>query len=83
MANHKSAIKRIRQNDKKRLHNRYFAVTTRNIVRKLRELTEKSEAEKLFPEVSSMLDKLARRNIIHNNKAANIKSNLYKHIQSL
>ena len=83
MANHKSAIKRIRQNNTKRLRNRYFAVSTRSAVRKLREITEKAEAEKMFPEVSSMLDKLAKRNIIHNNKAANLKSKLYKHIQAL
>ena len=83
MANHKSAIKRIRQNNTKRLRNRYFAVSTRSAVRKLKEITEKAEAEKMFPEVSSMLDKLAKRNIIHNNKAANLKSKLYKHIQAL
>ncbi|MFY0671817.1 MAG: 30S ribosomal protein S20 [Bacteroidia bacterium] len=83
MAHHKSALKRIRQNQKKRLHNRYYAKTTRNAIRKLRATTEKAEAEKLFVEVSSMIDKLAKRNIIHKNKAANQKSSLAKHVNSL
>ena len=83
MANHQSSKKRIRQSEKRRLHNRYYAVTTRNAVRKLRSLTDKKEAEEMLPRVSSMLDKLAKRNIIHKNKAANIKSKLTKHIASL
>jgi len=83
MANHKSAKKRIKQTEKNRVHNRYFAVSTRNAVRKLRDIEEKEEALKLFPKVSSMLDKLAKKNIIHDNKAANLKSKLMKHISKL
>lgn len=83
MANHKSAIKRIRQNKTKRLRNRYFAVTTRNVIKKIRLSKDKAEAEKLLPEVSSMIDKLAKKNIIHKNKAANIKSKLTKHVSTM
>jgi len=83
MANHQSAKKRIRQNEKRRIHNRYFAVSTRNAIRKLREKTDKKEAEEMIPEVSSMIDKLARRNIIHKKKAANLKSKLTKFAASL
>ncbi len=83
MANHKSSIKRIRQDKKKALHNRYYAKTMRNAVRKLRALTEKEEAVKLFPAVQKMLDKLAKNHIIHKNKAANLKSGLDLHINKL
>lgn len=83
MANHKSAIKRIRQDKKKALHNKYYAKTMRNAVRKLRALTDKEEAVKLYPSVQKMLDKLAKTNIIHKNKAANIKSSLALHINKL
>lgn len=76
MANHKSAQKRIRSNDAKRLRNKYQHKTTRNAMRKLRSLKEKKEALELLPSVTSMLDKLAKRNIIHKNKAANLKSGL-------
>jgi small subunit ribosomal protein S20 len=76
MANHKSSIKRIRQIDKKKLHNRYFAKTARNAVRKLRATKERAAAAELLPKVSSMLDKLAKKNIIHKNKAGNLKSKL-------
>ena len=76
MANHKSALKRIRASEKKRIENKYYHKTTRNAVRKLREMTDKAEAAKLLPEVSSMLDKLAKKNIIHNSKASNLKSKL-------
>lgn len=76
MANHKSAQKRIRSNDVKRLRNKYQHKTTRNAVRKLRSLKDKKEASELLPAVASMLDKLAKRNIIHKNKAANLKSGL-------
>ncbi len=78
MANHKSSIKRIRSNAAKRLRNRYQAKTTRTLIKRLRTSTEKSEAEKLFVEVSSMLDKLAKKNVIHKNKASNQKSKLAK-----
>lgn len=83
MANHKSSIKRIRQTEKRRLQNRYYAKTTRNAVRKLRAMKEKEEAVKQLPIVSSMLDKLAKRNVIHKNKASNLKSKLAKMINKL
>lgn len=83
MANHKSSKKRIRANDAKRVANRYYAKTTRNALKKLRETTDKAVAEKLLPEVSSMLDKLAKKNIIHKNKASNLKSSLTKMVVSL
>ena len=75
MANHKSAEKRVRQIEKRRLHNRYYAKTMRNAVAKLRATKEKAVAVELLPKVTSMLDKLAKRNIIHKNKEANLKSN--------
>jgi len=83
MANHKSALKRIRSNETKRLRNKHQHKTTRNAIKKLRELTEKKAAEKSFPSVVSMIDKLAKKNIIHANKAANLKSGLTKHVASL
>jgi small subunit ribosomal protein S20 len=83
MANHKSAQKRIRSNESKKLRNKYQHKTTRNAVRKLRALTDKKEAETLFPSVVSMLDRLAKRNIIHANKAANLKSGLAVHINKM
>ena len=83
MANHKSSIKRIRQDKKKNLHNRYYAKTMSNAVRKLRAMTDKEEAVKMYPSVQKILDKLAKTNLIHKNKAANIKSSLAQHINSL
>jgi len=83
MANHKSALKRIRSNEAKRLRNKYQHKTTRNAIKKLRDMEKKKDAEKLFPTVVSMIDRLAKRNIIHNNKAANLKSGLAKHVASL
>ncbi len=83
MANHKGSLKRIRQDKTKNLHNRYYAKTMRNAVRKLRAITDKEEALKLYPSVQKMVDKLAKINVIHKNKAANIKSGLAKHINSL
>jgi len=83
MANHPSAEKRIRQNETHRLENRYYARTTRNAIKKLRHTTAKDEAAKLYPEIVSMLDKLAKKNVIHKNKAANLKSSLALHINSL
>jgi len=83
MANHKSALKRIRQNSVKRLNNRYYAKTMRNAVKVLRNTTDKEEATKLYPEVVSMIDKLAKRNIIHKNKASNLKSKLAVQINKL
>lgn len=83
MANHKSSLKRIRQEKVRTLHNKYYAKTMRNAVRKLRATTDKEAALKLCPTVQKMLDKLAKTNIIHKNKAANLKSSLTKHIVAL
>jgi small subunit ribosomal protein S20 len=83
MANHQSSIKRIRQIQKRKLHNRYYAKTARNAVRKLRATTEKSVAAEMLPKVSAMLDRLAKRNIIHKNKASNLKSRLTIYINKL
>jgi small subunit ribosomal protein S20 len=83
MANHKSAQKRIRSNDTKRLRNKYQHKTTRNAVRKLRATTDKKEAQDLLPGVVAMLDKLAKNNIIHKNKAANLKSGLQLSVNKL
>jgi len=83
MANHKSAIKRIRTNETKRLHNRYYARTMRSMIRKFRALTEKKEASETLPKVVSLIDKNAKRGIIHKNKAANLKSKLTKKISAL
>lgn len=83
MANHKSSLKRIRQEQKRRLHNRYYAKAMRAAVRQLRATTDKADAEKQYPVVQKMLDKLAKTNIIHKNKASNLKSKLAHHIQKL
>jgi small subunit ribosomal protein S20 len=83
MANHKSALKRIRSNEAKRLRNRYQHKTTRTFIKKLRHTTDKTEAEGLLKTVISMLDKLAKRNIIHKKKASNNKSKLTKLVNSL
>jgi small subunit ribosomal protein S20 len=83
MANHKSSIKRIRSNESKRVLNKYQHKTTRNAMRKLRGTKDRKEAEGLFPAVVAMLDKLAKRNIIHKNKAANLKSGLQLRINTL
>ena len=83
MANHKSSVKRIRQTKTRALHNKYYAKTMRNAVRKLRAMENKDEAIALYPKVQKMLDKLAKTHIIHKNKAANLKSSLSKHINKL
>ena len=83
MANHKSALKRIRSNETKRQRNRFQHKTTRNTIRDFKALEKKKEAEKQFPLVVSMIDKLAKNNIIHDNKAANLKSKLTKHLSTL
>ena len=83
MANHKSALKRIRSNETKRLRNKYQHKTTRNAVRDLRASSDKKEAEGMLLNVISMLDKLAKNNIIHKNKAANLKSKLTKKVATL
>jgi len=83
MANHQSSIKRIRQIETRRLENKYYAKTTRNAVKKLRTTTDKAAAVAQYPEVVSMLDKLAKKNVIHKNKASNLKSKLSHHINTL
>ena len=83
MANHKSSLKRIRQEKTRRLHNRYYGKTMRNAVRKLRATTAKAEAVALLPAVTKMLDKLAKTNVIHKNKANNLKSKLALHVNKL
>ena len=83
MAHHKSAIKRIRQISVRRLRNRYYGKTTRNAIRSLRSVTNKSEATTKYNSVASMLDKLAKRGVIHKNNASNKKSRLAKYINRL
>lgn len=83
MPNLKSAIKRTRQIEKRRLHNRYYAKTTRTAIKKLKMLTAKAEALKQLSEVASMIDKLAKKHIIHKNKAARLKSQLQTFVNNL
>jgi small subunit ribosomal protein S20 len=83
MANHKSSIKRIRTNDAKRVSNRYYAKTMRNAVKKFRELTDKTEATEKLPHIASLLDKLAKRSVIHKNKASNLKSKLTRKVNTM
>ena len=83
MANHKSSEKRIRQTEPKRLQNRYYHKTARNAMKALRNTTDKSAAEALLPKVTAMLDKLAKKNVIHKNKAGNLKGSLQVHVNSL
>ena len=83
MANHKSTLKRIRQNEKRRLRNRYYGKTMRNAVRKLRGTTDKAVAQSQLPIVTSLLDKLAKKGVIHKNKANNLKSKLALHLNKL
>lgn len=83
MANHKSALKRVRQTATRNERNSYQHKTTRNAVRALRATTTKKEATELLPKVSAMLDKLAKRNVIHKNKAANLKSSLTRQVAKL
>jgi len=83
MANHKSALKRIRSNEAKHLRNKYQHKTTRNAIKNLRSLDGKKDAEEMLPGVCAMIDKLAKKNIIHSNKAANLKSKLTLHVASL
>ena len=83
MPTHKSAEKRVRQSRKRKVHNKYYAKTMRNAVKRLRNTTDKQEAEKKLPEVTAMIDKMAKKNIIHKNKAANLKSSLAHQINQL
>ena len=83
MANHKSSEKRIRQIEARKENNKYYAKTTRNALKALRGTSTKEEASVLVPKLNSMLDKLAKKNIIHKKKASNLKSSIAKHINSL
>ncbi|OBW40619.1 30S ribosomal protein S20 [Chryseobacterium sp. MOF25P] len=83
MANHKSALKRIRQNEVRRVRNRYYHKTARTALKVLRNEENKAAATEQLPKVIALLDKLAKKNIIHKNKAANLKSKLTKHVNKL
>jgi small subunit ribosomal protein S20 len=83
MANHKSALKRIRSDKAKYLRNRYQAKSTRTFIKQLRSTTDKGEAEELLKKVTGMIDKLAKTNSIHKNKAAHNKSKLAQYVNSL
>jgi small subunit ribosomal protein S20 len=83
MANHKATKKDVRQSAKRRERNRYYGKTTRNAVRDIRAINEKAAAGEQLPEVISMIDKLAKRGIIHKNKASNLKSKLAKRVNTL
>ncbi len=83
MANHKSSVKRVRQTKVRTLHNRYYAKTMRNALKKIRTSEDKDEVKELYPKVCSMLDKLAKRNVIHKNKAGNLKSKITKRVNAM
>lgn len=83
MPNYPSSTKRLRQSFKRRARNHYKRKTTRTFLKKLRSTTSKDEAQKLYNRVSSMLDKLAKNNLIHKNKAANQKSKLARYVNTL
>ena len=83
MANHKSSLKRIRANETKRLANRYYSKTMRNALRDIRAISDKGEVTQKLSSMTSMIDKLAKRGMIHKNKAANLKSGLMKKINAL
>lgn len=83
MANHKSALKRIRSNEAKKLRNKYQHKTARTFIKRLKQTTDKSQGEELLKQVVAMVDKLAKKNIIHKNKAGNLKSQLTKYVASL
>jgi small subunit ribosomal protein S20 len=83
MANHKSALKAARQAEARKEENKYFARTMRNALKKMRKTTDKAEADKMLPELNAVLDKLAKKNVIHKNKASNLKSSITKHAQNL
>lgn len=83
MANHKSAQKRIRQSEMKRLHNKYYAKTMRNALKEIRDTKDKKQAMEMLPKITALIDKLAKKNVIHKNKAANLKSGITIHTQKL
>jgi len=83
MANHKSALKRIRSSETKKIRNKYYSKTMRNAIRSFLKTEDKKEAEERLPKIVSMVDRMAKRNIIHKNKAGNLKSQLEKHYRAL
>jgi small subunit ribosomal protein S20 len=83
MANHKATKKDVRQASKRRDRNRYYGKTTRNAIRDLKEIKGKADASKELPDVISMIDKLAKRGVIHKNKANNLKGKLTKRINAM
>lgn len=83
MANHKSSEKRIRQTAARRLQNKYYAKTMRNALKAIRKTTDKAEADVMLPKVTSLIDRLAKKDVIHDNKAANLKSKIALHVNSL
>ena len=83
MANHPSSKKRARQDAKKRLHNRYYKKSTRTAMKQLREMSDKTEAEKFLPKVVGMIDRLAKQGNFHKNKAANLKSKLTRFVNGM
>lgn len=83
MAHHRSALKRIRQTEKRRLQNRYYKKSARTAIKNLRELKDKAAAAEFLPKVISMIDRLAKRGNIHRNKAANLKSGLMRHVYTM
>lgn len=83
MANHKSAIKRIRQAEARRVENKYYGRTMRKALKNIRETTEKDKAMEQLPKVNSLIDRLAKKNVIHRRKASNLKSKVSKHVNSL
>ena len=83
MANHKSAQKRIRSNETKKARNKYQAKTMRNALKNIRSTKDKKQAAEMLPQVSSLLDKLAKKNVIHKSKASNLKSKLTKMVNTL
>lgn len=82
MANHKATKKDIRQASKRRDRNRYYGKTTRNAIRNLLAATEQADVAAQLPKVISMIDKLAKRNVIHKNKASNLKSGIVKRLSA-
>ncbi|MGB4820655.1 MAG: 30S ribosomal protein S20 [Saprospiraceae bacterium] len=83
MANHKSSLKRIRQNTVTRMANRYYKKSTRTAILKFRELTDAAESKKFLPKVVSMIDRLAKKNTWHKIKASNLKSSLMRHVAKI
>ena len=83
MANHKSSLKRIRQNTVTRMANRYYKKSTRTAILKFKELTDAAESKKFLPKVVSMIDRLAKKNTWHKNKASNLKNSLMRHVAKI